>query len=80
MVILAPSYGAIFSVTARTEDGLVIVNLWDSPQAPARFAQVPEVLQAQQASGLPAPSRFERYQDAHYDGYDQVGPGSEERS
>ena len=58
---LAPDYGAIFSVTAKTEDGLLIVNLWDSPQGPVQFAQVPEVLGAQQASGLPAPSRFERY-------------------
>jgi hypothetical protein len=29
---LAPQHGAIFSVTAKTEDGLVIVNLWESPR------------------------------------------------
>jgi hypothetical protein len=54
--------------TARTEDGLVIVNLWAPPRGPEEFAQVPEVQRAQRDSGLPAPSSFERY-DQQLDEY-----------
>lgn len=55
--------------TARTEDGLVIVNLWASPQGPEEFAQVPEVQRAQRDSGPPAPSSFERYDQVQLDEY-----------
>ena len=66
---LAPSYGGIFSVTAQSADGLVIVNLWDSADAPTRFSRAPEVVRAEQASGLPAPHSFERYDEVQVEPY-----------
>ena len=68
---VAPTQGAIFSVTARTEDGLVVVNLWESREAAEVFTQRPDIQQAQRASGLPMPSSFERYEDADYQDYRQ---------
>jgi hypothetical protein len=66
---IAPRYGAILSITAKTEDGLLIVNLWTSAEGPGEFAQVPEVQQAQRASELPAPRSFERYEQVWLDAY-----------
>ena len=34
---LAPSFGAIWSVTARTDKGIITVNLWSTPEGAARF-------------------------------------------
>jgi hypothetical protein len=66
---LAPAYGAIWSVTAKTSNGIITVNLWNNPEDAARFAQEPEARQAQQASGLPQPATFERFTDADYTAY-----------
>ena len=43
---LAPGFGAIWSVTAKTSDGIITVNLWDTPEGAARIAQEPEARQA----------------------------------
>jgi hypothetical protein len=66
---LAPSYGGIFSVTAQAPDGLVVVNLWDSADSQVRFSRAPEVVRAQQASGLPAPHDFERFDEVQVEPY-----------
>jgi hypothetical protein len=66
---LAPGFGAIWSVTAKTGNGIITVNLWNSPEGAMRFAQEPEAQQAQQASGLPEPATFERFTDADYTAY-----------
>jgi hypothetical protein len=66
---LAGEHGALFSVTATTARGLVVVNVWESPKAAAEFARLPPVQQAQKESGLPMPSSFERYPEAQVDGY-----------
>jgi hypothetical protein len=54
MRVKGPHYGGILHVTARSEEGLVIVNLWDSPEgSDAAFAD-PDVAAATaglQASG-----------------------------
>lgn len=66
---LAPEYGAILSVTARTATGLVVFNLWEDAEGAAAFTQLPEVVEAQAESGLPRPSSFTRFDDAavrHY--------------
>ena len=39
---LARKHGACLSLTAVAEDGLVIVNLWDSPAGAAAFAMSPK--------------------------------------
>ncbi len=58
---IAPEYGAVFSVTATVEDGLITVNLWDRAEDAARFTARDDVQAAQRESGLPRPDRFERY-------------------
>lgn len=68
---VAPTQGAIFSVTARTEEGLVVVNLWESRAHAEAFTKLDEIQQAQRASGLPMPSSFERYEGADYQDYRQ---------
>ncbi len=60
---LARKHGARLSITAVAEDGLVIVNLWDSPAGAAALRDEPEAQQAQQDAQLPLPDRFERYED-----------------
>jgi hypothetical protein len=61
---LAPSFGALVSVTSRTGTGIITINVWETPEGAAAFSQEPEALQAQQASGLPRPVTFARLTDA----------------
>jgi quinol monooxygenase YgiN len=65
----AGQHGAFFSVTAKTAQGLVVVNVWESAEAAVGFTQLPQIQQAQRESGLPMPSSFERYPDAQLDEY-----------
>jgi hypothetical protein len=58
---LASEFGAVFSVTVRTGDGITTYNLWDSAEGAAAFSRHPEAIQAQKESGLPMPSTFERH-------------------
>ena len=66
---LAPGFGAIWSVTGKTDKGIVTVNLWSTPEGAARFSQAPEAQRAQQESGLPKPATFERFTDVDYTAY-----------
>lgn len=61
---LAPEHGAIASVTVPTEAGIAVYNIWRDEAGAAAFTQEPEVQEAQQRSGLPAPSSMTRYSDA----------------
>jgi hypothetical protein len=63
----APRFGAISSVTVRTDDGLAVYNLWRDADGAARFTALPEIREAQRTSGLPLPSTFVRH-----DGVDGV--------
>jgi hypothetical protein len=66
---LAPKFGAIWSATAKTSNGIITINLWHNPKDAARFTRHPEARQAQQASGLPRPAIFERFADVDYTVY-----------
>ena len=61
---LAPAFGALMSVTSRTDTGIITVNVWETPEGAAAFSQDPEVLRARQASGLPRQATFGRFTDA----------------
>jgi quinol monooxygenase YgiN len=52
---IAPEMGGISSTVVRTDDGLMIVNLWKDEQARHKMAEHPEVQAAVRAAGLPAP-------------------------
>jgi hypothetical protein len=58
----AAGFGALWSVTVRHVDGIATYNMWESAAGAAEFSQLPEALQAQQESGLPLPSSFERHE------------------
>lgn len=64
---VAPAYGALFSITAPTSDGLLIVNVWENPERVAAFAALPEMQAAQAAAQLPPPNSFQRYPGAILD-------------
>lgn len=59
---VAPGYGAIASVTAKTETGLTIVNVWESADRVTAFTAHPAIQVARDAAGLPMPSSFQRYE------------------
>jgi hypothetical protein len=68
---LAPAHGAILSITAKSEDGIVTVNVWETAEGAAAFTRDAEALAAQRTSGLPMPASFERYDEAEYVLYDR---------
>lgn len=70
---LAGEHGALYSFTAKTDTGLVVVNVWRSQQDAARFTQLAEIQDAQRESGLPMPSSFERFDDADVIVYTRAG-------
>ncbi|HWH54843.1 MAG TPA: hypothetical protein VNT04_04630 [Gaiellaceae bacterium] len=52
----APEYGGISSTVVRTDDGIMLINMWDSEDGRHRMAEDPEIRQAIQEEGLPAPA------------------------
>lgn len=61
---VAPEFGAIASITAETERGLMVVNVWESADRVPAFTGHPDILAARDAADLPAPSTFDRYASA----------------
>ena len=57
----APQYGGISSTIVRTDDGIMIVNMWETEQGRHQMADDPEVQQALQNAGFPAPA-FKAYE------------------
>ena len=62
---LAPQHGGLGTILARTSDGVLAINLWKDEQGRHDMAQEPEVQQAIQAAGFPAPA-FEGYEVISY--------------
>jgi hypothetical protein len=52
----ASEYGGISSTVVRTDDGIMIINFWDSEDGRHKMGDDPEVRQAVADAGLPAPS------------------------
>jgi hypothetical protein len=52
----AAEYGGISSTVVRTDDGVMIINLWDSEEGRHRMAEDPEIRQAIQDAGMPPPN------------------------
>ena len=57
----APEYGGISSTVVRTDDGIMIVNLWETEEGRHRMADDPEVQEALRQAGMPPPS-FKAYE------------------
>jgi hypothetical protein len=64
---IAPSYGAIASMSAKTDTGLVIVNVWESAEQVAEFTAHPAIQAAREAAQLPMPSSFQRHESATFE-------------
>ena len=57
----APQYGGISSTVVRTDDGIMIVNMWETEEGRHQMADDPEVQDALREAGLPRP-HFEAYE------------------
>ncbi|HEY8843050.1 MAG: hypothetical protein M3O73_03830 [Actinomycetota bacterium] len=49
-------YGGVSSTVVRTDDGIMIINMWSDAEGRHKMAEDPEVRQAIQDAGMPAPS------------------------
>ena len=58
---VGPQAGGLAHITARTPDGLLVLNLMADPDGQANASMDPEVVQALRDSGLPQP-KTERYE------------------
>jgi hypothetical protein len=52
----AAEYGGISSTVVRTDNGVMVINMWDNEEGRHRMAEDPEIQQALQDAGLPPPS------------------------
>ncbi|HEX6491534.1 MAG TPA: hypothetical protein VF002_09220 [Gaiellaceae bacterium] len=52
----AAEYGGISSTVVKTEDGIMIINLWDNEQGRHQMADDPEIQQAVRDAGMPPPN------------------------
>lgn len=69
---LAPQHGALLNIVAKTDDGILIINLWETEEGRHEMAAEPEIQQALQAAGLPRPN-FEGYEVLRIRGTDRLG-------
>ena len=53
---LAPRHGGLGTIVARTDDGVLAINLWESEEGRHAMAEEPAMLEALASAGLPAPA------------------------
>ena len=53
---LAPQHGGLANIVARTDDGVLIINLWENDEGRHAMADEPEIQAAVAAAGLPRPA------------------------
>ncbi len=69
---LAPAHGGLLNIVAKTDDGVMVINLWENEQGRHDMAAEPEIQQAIQSAGLPGPG-FEGYEVERIRGGDRIG-------
>ncbi len=52
----AAGYGGVSSTVCRTDDGIMLINMWSDTEGRHRMAEDPEIQQAIQDAGLPQPA------------------------
>jgi hypothetical protein len=57
----AQQYGGISSTIVKTDDGIMIVNLWENEEGRQKMADDPEIQQALRDAGFPPPG-FKAYE------------------
>jgi len=60
---LAEKHGRILSLAAKTDDGLLLINLWENEEGRHAMAEEPEIRDALRAAGFPPPN-FEAHEVA----------------
>jgi hypothetical protein len=68
---LAPQHGGLLNIVAKTDSGIMIINVWETEEGRHEMAAEPEIQQALQASGLPRPN-FEGYEVVRIRGGDRL--------
>lgn len=65
---LAPEHGGITHAAAKTDDGMIVVNVWETREGSEEIARHPDVQAArEQAAGdVTAPPEFEHYELADW--------------
>ena len=58
---LAPKHGGLGTIIARTDDGIMVINLWETEEGRHAMAEEPNVQDALRAGGFPQPA-FEGYE------------------
>jgi hypothetical protein len=69
---LGPGHGGLLNILASTDDGILVINLWENEEGRHAMAAEPEVQQALQAAGLPRPA-FDGYEVIAIRGGDRIG-------
>ena len=62
---LGPQHGGLANIVAKTSDGVIAINLWNSEEGRHAMAAEPEMQDAVRAAGLPEP-HFESFEIAFY--------------
>lgn len=63
---IAPKHGLLSHVAAKTDDGLLVINLWESKEGSEAVAREPEIEQARAESPIDQSQvRFEHYDVAN---------------
>jgi len=52
----AAEYGGVSSTAVRTDDGIMIINMWSDNEGRHRMGDDPEIRQALQDAGMPPPT------------------------
>lgn len=58
---LAPGHGGLGNIICKTDDGVMVINLWEHDEGRHAMAEEPAIQQAVMAAGLPQPN-FEGYE------------------
>jgi hypothetical protein len=53
---LARKHGGLGTIVARTDDGILVINLWENDEGRHSMAEEPAVQEGLAFAGLPAPS------------------------
>ena len=52
---LSPKHGRLASILARTDEGIVVINLWETEEGRQAMSAEPEIQAAVGGAGLPRP-------------------------
>jgi len=58
---LSPKHGRLANIVVRTDDGIIVINLWETDEGRHAMAEEPEVQEAVMSAGLPRP-QFDGYE------------------